>query len=143
MCVTTDQHGFTARKRAKRTRTVVLVLGGVLTGLPLLAFVAVSLWIGFGVRSAAAEARAQYEGDRVEALMQYVQDTTHSFGQRNRAVWALGQLGDPRALPAVQPYFTGGPCDHSNALCQRELEKAIRLMEGDLNISAWVWRHGR
>jgi hypothetical protein len=57
-------------------------------------------------------------------------------------VWALGHLGDARALPVLESHYTGGPCDHSRLLCQRELEKAIRLSRGGLNLPALVWRHG-
>lgn len=104
------------------------------------AYVSVSLWIGSDVKKTAREALRQHKGDRVEALIAYAQSSEHSLRERNRAVWALGQLGDRRALATLTNLRTGRPCDHDSELCQRELAKAIELVEGDLNVTALVWR---
>lgn len=126
--------------KAKLTKKVLVGSACVLAFFLLVFHVAVSLWIGSGVRDATAIALQQYEGDRVDALIQYVEAPTHTLRERNHAVWALGQLGDSRALPTVQRYYTGEPCDHSSEVCQRELGKAKELLEGGLNITAFVWR---
>jgi HEAT repeat protein len=100
-----------------------------------------SSWlIGSGVHAASEAALLGHPGDRVLALMAYVESPTHSLRERNRAVWALGQLGDARALPVLETHFTGRDCEHDRALCQDELRKAIRLCRGATNISAFVWR---
>lgn len=127
-------------RKPRKWRKVVLVTVAIVVTCLLAAHVGVSLWIGADVRAMAAEAMQQYDGDRVEALMQYVDDSSHSYRDRNRAIWALGQLGDDRALPTVKKYYTGEPCDHDAALCQRELSKAIDLLEGGFNATAVVWR---
>ena len=106
----------------------------------LAAYVGVSFWIGSDVRSITAEVMRAHEGDRVEALITYVDEPTHSLKERNRAVWALGQLGDQRALPVLEKYRTGQPCDHTSTLCQRELAKAVHLAGGGVNVTALVWR---
>ena len=102
------------------------------------------LLICFSIRSSVKEisARAvqEYPGERVEALMAYVESENHSLRDRNRAVWALGQIGDNRALSTLEKYYTGGPCDHSSYLCQHELEKAIKQCKGTLNATAWLPR---
>jgi len=116
------------------TVCIVLMLAG---------FVAICSAIGSGVRSVSAEAVQELPGDQIPALMTYVESPKHSFRERNRAVWALGQLGDPRALPVLNRYFTGAPCDHEHALCQYELSKAIRLCKGGTNITAFFWRGHR
>lgn len=67
----------------------------------------------------------------VAALLVWIQAPTHSIEERNRGVWALGQMGDQRALPVLEQYYHGGTCDHENELCQRELEKAIKLIRED------------
>ncbi|MEJ2705612.1 MAG: hypothetical protein P8Z79_24500 [Sedimentisphaerales bacterium] len=106
-------------------------------------FVAYTLacWsIRSGVKEISAEAVRQYPGDRVEALTAYVDSEDHSLRKRNRAVWALGQIGDKRALPVLEKYYTGGPCDHENSLCQGELAKAIKLCNGAFNATAWLPR---
>jgi HEAT repeat protein len=82
----------------------------------------------------------EYPGDRIEALMTYVESKNHSLRQRNRSVWALGQIGDKRALPVLEKYRTGKPCDHDATLCQREVGKAIKLCRGSLNATAWLPR---
>jgi hypothetical protein len=121
-------------------RRVALWASGFIAALLLIAFVFISLRIGAEVYAASAIAMQNHQGDRVEALMRYVEDTTHSLRERNRAVWALGQLGDRRALPVLRKHYSGKPCDHANALCQRELGKAIELLEGGVNATALVWR---
>ena len=96
--------------------------------------------IGSGVRVISAKATQQYSGDRVEALITYMQSEKHSLKNRNRAVWALGQIGDERALSALEKFHKGKPCDHDKYLCQYELKKAIDLCKGGLNLCAWVTR---
>ena len=102
------------------------------------------LWVCFDIRSGvkkiSAEATQQYPGDRVEALIAYVKSDDHNLRQRNFAVWALGQIGDKRALPVLKQFYTGGPCDHDHYLCQYELQKAIKLCEGNFNATAWLPR---
>jgi HEAT repeat protein len=86
-------------------------------------------FIGWSIRAGVAEnaALAQHEfpGDRVEALIAYVDSDRHLFRERNHAVWALGQIGDSRALPVLLKHYTGAECQHDRFLCQRELKKAI------------------
>lgn len=106
----------------------------------LMVFVVVSISFGRSVRSISEVARQRYGGDSVKALILRLEDSNNSFQERNRAVWALGQLGDHRALPALRMHCTGQPCDHTRGLCQRELAKAIGLIDGGINVCAWVWR---
>jgi HEAT repeat protein len=72
-----------------------------------------------------AQAQQEFQGDRVEALIAFVDSGRHSLAERNRAVWALGQIADPRALEVLHKYYTGAECQHDTFLCQRELKKAI------------------
>jgi hypothetical protein len=90
--------------------------------------VAGSQWlISSGVHAATEAALHDHPGDRVQALIAYVDSTNHTLRDRNRAAWALGRMGDPRALPVLQKHLTGQKCDHNRFLCQYELRKAIRL----------------
>ena len=106
-----------------------------------LAFLTISWQIGSDVHAAGAMAVREYGGDRISALIACADSPSHRLGDRNRAVWALGHIGDPRALPFLEKQYAGKPCDHDRMLCQRELETAIRLCRGGVNLPALVWRH--
>ncbi|MFB0524791.1 MAG: HEAT repeat domain-containing protein [Phycisphaerae bacterium] len=92
------------------------------------------------VKEISAEATQQYQGDRVEALIAYINSEDHNLKEKNHVVWALGQLGDERALPVLEKSYTGQPCNHDKSLCQRELRRAIKLCKGGLNLTAWLPR---
>lgn len=124
-------------------RRFLRVIGraGVIASVPIAALLLGSAWlIESGVHAASDAALAERPGDRVPALMAYVESPAHPLSDRNRAVWALGQLGDARALPVLERHFTDRECEHDRALCQHELRKAIRLCRGATNISAFIWR---
>ena len=56
----------------------------------------------------------------------------------------MGQIGDSRALPVLQNYYTGNipPREPlSKTISQYELQKAIDLARGEFNLSAWAWRN--
>jgi len=127
------------KKRFNRKEKFVFSFAGILILLIGMCFL-ISLIIGAGVRTVSAAALHEQPGDRIEALMAYAESPTHNLRERNRVVWALGQLGDSRALPLLEKYYTGQSCDHDRALCQHELKKAIRLCRGGINLSAFVWR---
>ena len=130
-------------KRRTRLAAAKKVLGyGALSCLAILitAFVLICGSIRSSVKAMSAEAVREYPGDRIEALMAYVDSDNHSLRQRNRAVWTLGQIGDRRPLPMLEKWYTGGPCEHDKSLCQRELAKAINLCNGAFNATAWLPR---
>lgn len=114
----------------------LLVVGVVM--LAVVAFVGLEAWIRIAARDTGTAAQREFRGDRVEALIAFVQSDRHSLTERNRAVWALGQLRDARALPVLQKYYTGEPCDHGRYLCQYELKKAIALVKRD-HFDLWRW----
>ena len=95
-----------------------------------------SSWlIASGVHAATEAAIRDHPGDRVLALVAYVDSPAHTLRERNRAVWALGRLRDARALPILETHFTGAQCDHARRLCQYELRKAINRCR-DANVSS-------
>jgi hypothetical protein len=133
---------------AMKGRSLLLpVLGGALIVLLLATtgFVALSWWIGHEVDAECRRALDGRDGDCVTALMLVVDDEDAEYAERNRAVWALGQLGDPRALPVLEHHYTGRIPDREpvdEVLSQHGLRKAIRQLEGEPNLGSWVWRHG-
>ncbi|MBC7235226.1 MAG: hypothetical protein H5T69_05250 [Chloroflexi bacterium] len=86
----------------------------------------------FGTANVGREALAKRPeaADEVEALIAIVLDESLEPQERTRAVWALGQIRDPRALPVLEALYTGEPCDHERAICQYELGKSILKIRG-------------
>ena len=105
-----------------------------------------ALHIELNLKRVCGLATQKYPGNKVEALMELVESGQYSYSDRqyeanNRALWALGQLGDKRALPFLKSLFTGEPCDHETNLCQGEIKEAIRKLEGNqFNLPAFLWR---
>ncbi len=145
MCRAVGGHMSTSFRTGGRwngRRLVRFISGAAVIALVLIAalLLGTSWLIESGVHAASEAALLERPGDRVPALMAYVESPTHALRARNRAVWALGQLGDARALPVLEKHVTGRECDHARALCQYELRKAIRLCRGATNMSAFIWR---
>jgi len=121
-----------------------LILFGI-TGLSLLftLFMISRSWIGFEVKNQCVQATREYGGGCVGALVKVLDDENNKYRQRNSVIWALGQLGDKQALPILQKYCTGQIPDREpldTTISQYELKKAIALVKGGTNISAFVWR---
>jgi hypothetical protein len=120
-----------------------LIIAGVV--IFLLFFMATGILIGNQVKKSCQQAQTIYQSDCVNSLILFLNDETQSFQQRNSAIWALGQLGDRRALPVLQKYYTGNIINKERlekTISQYELKKAINLAEGGLNITAVFWRYG-
>lgn len=127
-------------KKFKQIFLYLLIIG---LNITILFFIIISACIGFEVKSQCQAAINSYEGDCVEALIAQLNDESNDPGTRNTTIWALGQIGDGRALGSLQNLYTGSipprePWDE--VISQYELKKAIRLVEGGFNITAWLWR---
>ena len=105
-----------------------------------------SLWIEVHVKKVCTMATEKYPGDKVEALMKFVETEETSYRadlyrSNNHAFWALGQLGDKRALPFLKGLVKGGSCNHNTNLCQGEIQEAIDKLESDqFNLPKYLWR---
>ena len=139
--MTSDLEKSTACTPPRRRKRLMRVLYFTLAFL-VIAFLAVCFIIGHGVNSISEKALRDHPGDKVAALMALVESEQHTYHDKNHAVWALGQLGDRRALPLLRKYYTGAESGDDTSLSQYELKKAIALCEGEINIGALVWRHG-
>jgi hypothetical protein len=110
------------------------------------AIILLSLSIELGVKKICQAATREHPGDKVEALMMFVESEeygydAHRYSANNRAFWALGQLGDERALPFLKNLLTGEPCDHETNLCQGEIQEAIQKLEKNgFNLPKFLWR---
>ncbi len=100
--------GFRDGARWNGCRFVRFVRRAVVTAHVLIAALVLgTTWlIGSGVHAASEAALLERPGDRALALMAYIESPKHTLRERNRAVWALGQLGDARALPVLEKHFT-------------------------------------
>jgi hypothetical protein len=100
-------------------------------------------WISSDVRAACKKTHQQFEGDCVEALIAVLESDRLIFKEKNQVIWSLGEIGDNRALPALQKLFTGESCsklrDSSKKICQYGIKKAIRGCQG-FNVVSYVWQ---
>lgn len=128
----------------KTLKQKLFFISAVGVGIFLLFFVITGVWIGYEVKSRCQEAKREYRGDCVEALITLLKDENKGFRSRNDAIWALGQFGDSRALPVLQGYYTGIIPDREplgKTISQYELKKAINLTSGGFNMTAIFWRY--
>ncbi|MCI0495537.1 hypothetical protein L0Z72_11075 [candidate division KSB1 bacterium] len=83
------------------------------------------------MKSVCQTAQVEFGGDCVEALLSYIESDSHSFKEKNHAIWAIEQFGDRRAIPVLEKLYTGKPCEKpcqtDKYICQYGLEKAIRF----------------
>ncbi|HSL22759.1 MAG TPA: hypothetical protein VK886_14600 [Vicinamibacterales bacterium] len=102
------------------------------------AFAGLGWWLYADALRQGQRARAEFGGDEVEALITLVASERHTLAERGRAVHALGQLRDRRALPVLERFYTADECDHARFLCQRELRKAIEKCRGGMRPPGWL-----
>lgn len=99
--------------------------------------------IGYDVEKQCKLAQDIYGGECVDALVNLVADESVQYG-KNNAIWALGQLGDKKALSFLEQYNTGEHLPKhekwNEGISQYELRKAIKLLKSGFNLSAFVWR---
>ena len=76
----------------------LMYMGAIVISIGLLLFVVTCTIIGYEVNQVCSDAKMEYKGDCVVSLITLLEDETQPFRERNSAIWALGQLGDDRAL---------------------------------------------
>jgi hypothetical protein len=125
-------------------KNLIIYLIGIGVIIFLFMFVVTSIQIGHDVKKRCEIAQAQYGGECQEALMEQIKDESKTAG-KNDAIWALGQLGDKDVLPFLRQLDNGQPLpDHepwNDGVSQYELRKAIKLLDGGFNATAFVWRN--
>ena len=122
------------------TRKWIIGISVALVVILFASFSTVEIMIGSGVKRFTQHAQEYFPGDRVAALTAMVDCESCAMNDRNHAVWALGQLADPCALPVLEKYYTGEQCDHLHMICQYELKKALRRVRGGNNPEVVFWK---
>jgi hypothetical protein len=126
----------TTRKKLLTGAIVICVVLAVL-------FAATMYQIFSSVRGVCRSATARYPGDNVEALIALIESDDASFREKNQAIWALGQIGDDRALPVLRKLDSEEPQPKPyNAdayIVQYSVEKAIRQIEGGFIMTRWMY----
>jgi hypothetical protein len=88
-------------------------------------------------------AQSRYSGDAAEALMSLLESDSATYREKNRAIWALGQIGDKRALPVLQRLDTGEvqktPYDPSQYIVLYSVRKAIKQIQSDFSMTRWMY----
>ena len=135
-----------SRKSTSRFRRILLKGTVIILLACAVVIVLLSLWVELHLKKTCEMATRKYPGDKVEALMMFVDSEEYGYRAdryraNNHAIWALGQLGDKRALPFLKGLLTGEPCDHETNLCQGEIQEAIHILERDqFNLPKFLWR---
>ncbi len=131
-----------------KSRLRSILLRGIFFVLVVFAVVVISfsLWIELELKKICEKATQKHTGDKVEALMLSLETEKYGldvylYKQNNGIIWALGQLGDKRALPFLRNLMTGEPCDHETNLCQGEIRESIQKLEANkFNLPRFLWR---
>lgn len=82
----------------------MLFIGAIGMSIGMLLFVVAYTVIGYQVKAHCSDAQQAYGGECVDALIDVLEDEEQPFAVRNSTVWALGQLGDKKALPVLEKY---------------------------------------
>ena len=88
-----------------------------------------------GVDEQCAIAQEKYEGDCASAMLTKLSVEKLPTKDFNSLVWALGQLNDKRALDKLKELY-----ENPEIKDKYELSKAIKWLDGGLNITRLIWR---
>ena len=95
------------------------------------------------VKKVCNKATREFKGDTIESLTELLNSDINSYEEKNDAIWALGQIGDPKALPLLEKFYTGNPCEkpcrRNQSICQREVSKAIQTCKGAFSATRWMY----
>lgn len=129
---------MSTRRWSRRPGVLALSLLAVLLGAAGIGTVRSVSW--FVAERTGTAAQARFGGSRTEALVAMAQAPDVPLKSRNRAIWALGESGETRALPALLALDDGRDCDHTRRVCQHEVRKAIGKLRGERGFNASVRR---
>jgi len=121
---------ISSANKFKDLKRTIIIAGSIVSALLFCFFLVIRIWIGQGIKERISIAKQQYSGIAEDALIAYMEDSTHTPRERTDvAVWTLGQIRSQKALPLLKKLYTGEPCHHNTELCQYEIHKAIVNIE--------------
>lgn len=126
-------YNFKVVIKIKNFKKIVLIILGLGFILLLSAFAYIGFVINKEIKDRCIFSQSKYSGDCVTALSSFLDDQNNNFGDRNSAIWALGQIGDKKALPVLEKYYTGNIPNRepwNGVVSQYELKKAINSVNG-------------
>lgn len=128
--------------KIKEIRIKIIYSAIIVISIFLLLFLITNTWIGYQTKNLCIRAQKLNNGNCVEALISQLEDTHQSINDRNDAIWALGKLGDKRALPVLKKYYNDtilSKEQSDKSLNQYELEKAIKNTNSEISITRFLW----
>jgi len=97
------------------------------------------------VSEISAKAKNNFGFDTVESLVTLIESDKFSYFDKNKAIWALGQIGDKRALPLLNKLDTDEiqkkPLDSKNYIVQYTVEKAIKQINSGFIATRWMYKN--
>jgi len=138
------QQGHNHKTSSSKLKRILIKICLVCFILGVITSITILHWISTNVRTMCKKAQSEYAGECVETLTQVLESESISFKEKNRVIWALGRIGDQRALPTLKKFDTGKPCPMKpcpgdSYICQYELKNAIDGCE-KFNIIKYCWR---
>jgi hypothetical protein len=105
-------------------------------------FIIVLLVVTYKVESQVQEtckmAVSVYPGDNIQALINVIKNENTCTRDKSKALWALGQLGDKKALPYLIENFNG---IEETDICIYEAQFAIEKIKNEsFNLPGFLWR---
>ena len=104
----------------------------------------ITCWILFSeVKEVCDKAVQEFKGDTIESLTELLHSDKYGYEEKNDAIWALGQIEDPKALPVLERFYTGIPCEkpcrRDQSICQYEVRKALKTCRGAFSVTKWMY----
>ncbi len=119
----------------KRSVRVALILAAVAPVLLLWS----TYYVERNVQGVRKTASALYPGEPIDAVISLAQREAPSAKERAKALWALGQLGDRKALGFLRTHYGDKTEDN---LCAYEAQFAIKKLEkNSFNLPGFLWRN--
>ena len=132
-----------SHKRQKWKR--VIIIGAFVMALTFIICTSISFRLIYkGVMAACINANREHAGNCSQSLIAYIKSDQQTFENKNKALWALGQLANKEALPFLKELESEisleHPCDRGIQLCGLEVKKAIQWCSSG-NLTSWMYRN--